>query len=303
MSRHRLSAASPAARLRTLLARPRAVAAALAAAALTAVLLTAPATSGAYTASIVNSTNTVGSAAAFFTCDGALAADRGAALFAYTLAQPSGSTTAPDTDSGQYPGTYRSTSLFPTAMVSSAATPKACPRDAGGSWTPNGTNQYLSTPLELRNPGTFSTEIWFKTTNAGGKLFSFSAGATAPGGQYDRHTYIGADGKLVFGVYNGAAQTITSPRAVNDGLWHHVVSTLSPTAGVALWVDGVKVASNSSYRTAENTTGTWKIGYDSLGGQWPNVGSSYFGGSLRYAAVYSTVLTPEQIQTHYAAGR
>lgn len=85
---------------------------------------------------------------------------------------------------------------------------------------------------------------------------------------------------------------VTSPRP-----------TLSPTAGAALWLDGAQVASNGSSRTPESTTGYWKIGYDTLGGQWPNVGSSYFGGSLRYAAVKSTVLTPTQIQNHYAAGR
>jgi hypothetical protein len=303
MSRHARTAVPLSQRLRALLSRPRSAAAALALAAVAGMLVAAPATSGAYTASILNSTNTVGSAATYFTCDNAYAADQGSALFSYTLAQPSGSTTATDTSATERTGVYRPNpaGIFP--MVSSQTAPKACPRDAGGSWTPNGINQYLSTPLELENPRTFSTEIWFKTTVAGGKLFSFSSGQTAPGGQYDRHTYIGSDGRLVFGVYNGAAQTITSPGRVNDGNWHHVVSTLSPTAGVALWLDGAQVASNSSYRTPENTRGYWKIGGDSLGGQWPNVGPAYFSGGLRYAAVYSAVLTPTQIQNHYTAGR
>ncbi|QHC57698.1 LamG domain-containing protein [Rathayibacter sp. VKM Ac-2760] len=288
MSRHRRARAPRSTRV-TL--------AALLVAALSAVLLLAPATSGAYVASIRNSTNTVGSAAAFFTCDSAVAADKGDALFSYTLAQTSGSTTAADTDSGAYPGTYR------PGMTSSATTPKACPRDAGGSWLLNGTNGYLSTPLQLVNPTTFSTEIWFKTTVAGGKLFSFNSSRDTAGSQYDRHTYIGANGRLVFGIYNSGVEAITSPNAVNDGAWHHVVSTLSPSTGMSLWLDGVKVAGNTAFRSPENTTGYWKIGYDTLGGSWTNVGPASFSGSLRYAAVYSTALTATQIQNHYSAGR
>lgn len=297
MSRHRGRSRSPLALVGGLASRPAKLAAALLVAALSTVLFLAPATSGGYTASIRNSTNTVGSAAAFFTCSSAVAADKGDALFSYTLAQPTGSTTAVDTDSGAYPGTFRG------AMTSSADTPKACPRDAGGSYLLNGSTSYLSTPLQIANPTSFSTEIWFKTTVAGGKLFSFNSSRDTAGGQYDRHTYIGANGRLVFGIYNFGVEALTSPSAVNDGAWHHVVSTLSPTAGMSLWLDGVKVASNANYRTPENTTGYWKIGFDSLGGSWPNVGPAYFSGSLRYAAVYSTALTATQIQNHYTAGR
>ena len=300
MSRHRRTRSGLLARLRSAAPRtPRTTLAALLVAALSAVLFLAPATSGAYVASIRNSNNTVGSAAAFFTCDSALAADKGEALFAYTLAQATGATSAPDTASGiaNRAGTYR------PAMTSSATTPKACPRDAGGSWLLNGTNGYLSAPMLVNNPTTFSTEIWFKTTVAGGKLFSFNTSRDTAGSQYDRHTYVGADGRLVFGIYNNGVQSITSPNPVNDGAWHHVVSTISPTAGMSLWLDGVKVAGNTAFRTPENSNGYWKIGYDTLGGSWTNVGPASFSGSLRYAAVYSTALTATQIQNHYNAGR
>ncbi|WP_077222905.1 LamG domain-containing protein [Rathayibacter sp. VKM Ac-2630] len=300
MSRHRIARVPLLARLRAALAHPRKATAAVAVAALAGALLLTPATSGAYTASILNSTNTVGSAAAFFTCDSAFAADRSSALFAYTLGQASNSPTAPDVVTGNSAraGIYRN------GMVSSPTLPKACPRDAGGSWQlAASSSQHMTTPLQITNPTTFSTEIWFKTTVAGGKLFSFGASQTAGGSQYDRHTYIGANGKLMFGIYNNGVEAITSPGVVNDGAWHHVVSTLSPTTGLSLWLDGQRVASNTAFRSPENTSGYWKIGGDTLGGSWTNVGPAYFTGSLRYAAVYSTVLTQAQIQNHYAAGR
>jgi len=308
MSRHRVARVPLVERLRSALARPRRAAAGLSVAVLACALLLTPATSGAYTASILNSNNAVTSAAAFFTCDSAWFADRASAYYSYTLTQPTGSTTAPDTSGngtgngngngfGNRDGFYRGT------MLTSSATPKACPRDPGGSWVLDGSTSHLVTPLPLNNPTTFSTEIWFKTKVAGGKLFSFNGSRDSTGGQYDRHTYINTAGHLVFGTYNGVVQTITSPGSVTDDTWHHVVSTLSPTGGMALWLDGVQVASNSTFRTPETFTGYWKIGYDTLGGSWPGVGSAYFTGSLRYAAVYTTVLTSTQIQNHYNAGR
>lgn len=277
------------------------VGAALAVAVLASVVVAVPATSGAFTASIRNPSNTVGSAA-FFTCESASADDDARAIFSYTLAQPSGTTDAPDTASGAEPGTSRSTGEAQSPMVSSDATPRACPRDPGGAWILNGTDQYLSTPRSMMGPS-FSTEIWLTTTVAGGTLFSFSTGATAPEDQYGRHTSIGADGHLVVGVDDGEAVTITSPQAVNDGAWHHVVSTLSPTSGLALWLDGVLVASNTDHRTSEALAGTWTIGYDALGGVRPNMGAAHFSGSLRFATIYSKLLTPTQIRNHYVAGR
>lgn len=107
---------------------------ALAAAALSALLLFAPVTASGYTASITNSTNTVGSAASasFFTCDAAYAADRANAYYSYTLAQPSNSTTAKDTSgngtgNGNGNGTGNRDGLFRGTMTTTTELPKACP--------------------------------------------------------------------------------------------------------------------------------------------------------------------------------
>ena len=39
----------------------------------------------------------------------------------------------------------------------------------------------------------------------------------ASSGQYDRHVYMGDDGRLNFGVYSGSRYVLTSPAAYNDG--------------------------------------------------------------------------------------
>jgi hypothetical protein len=282
----------------TVASRLAAIAASVSAVALGAVLLLAPGTNGAYTAAITNTNNTAASSAAYFTCTSALAADRADALFAYAFTEAAGSTRATDSDSGAYPGTYRGT------MRTTTTSPQACPRDSGSSYLLDGFSSQVTNALQQNSPGEFSTELWFKTTVKGGKLIGFGDSQAGLSSSYDRHTYINTAGQLVFGTYTPATgiMTLTSPGTVTDGAWHHVVSTMSPTAGMTLWLDGVAVAANPSYRTAEGTRGWWRIGYDNLD-TWPGAGNRFFAGSMRFAAVYSVALTGQQVRNHYNAGR
>ncbi len=269
---------------------------AAAVAVLSASALLAPATFGGYLAKVTNTTNTAGTAQSF-TCASALAIDKTNALFSYQLTEPSGSTTATDYASGSYPGTYRGT------MTSSLATPTACPRDTGGTYVLNGSTNFVTAPVSVKNPTTFSLELWFKTTVASGKLIGFGNQLTGASSNYDRHLYLSNTGNIIFGVYNGANNTIVSPLSYNDGLWHQAVATFSGTTGMTLYMDGKNVVANATYTTAQNFTGYWRIGYDNLNG-WPSTGSNYFfTGSMRFAAVYTTVLTASQITNHFTAGQ
>ncbi len=272
------------------------VVAVLAVAALAAVAGTTPLAMAGFTASVNNGTNTVATAQ-YFTCTAAAAADKGTALFQYPLSEASASTSATDTSGNAATGTYRG------AMTTASTPPLACSRDAGGAYVLNGTTSYLTTPTKYVNPTTFSEEVWFKTSTAAGKLIGFGASQTGSSSQYDRHVYISTTGQLVFGTYNGGIQILTSPSAYTDGAWHQMAATMSPTTGMRLYVDGALVASNAAYTAPENYSGYWRIGYDNTNA-WSNNGTNYFfNGSLRYAAVYSSVLTAQQVQNHYVAGR
>ncbi|RII92200.1 LamG domain-containing protein [Clavibacter michiganensis] len=278
--------------------RPRAatVAATTAGLALGAVLLLSPTTNGAFTASIRNTNNSAASSAEFFTCSSAFAADKANAVFAYTLTNANGSTTAGDASGNGYTGTYRG------SMTSTNVSPQACPRDAGGSYVLNGSTSYITNAYQQQGPATFSTEVWFKTAVKGGKLIGFGNSATGSSSVYDRHTYINTSGQLVFGTYNqGNYQTVTSG-VVTDGMWHHVMSTMSPNTGMTLYLDGAKVAGNTAFTAPESNTGYWKIGFDNTSG-WAGAGNNYFTGSMRFAALYKTALTATQVQNHYNAGR
>jgi len=88
-----------------------------------------------------------------------------------------------------------------------------------------------------------SISIWFKTSTNSGDLISVqnqavSAGSTIQN-SYNPVMYIGADGKLNAAWYPSNPLTITSLRAVDDGLWHHAVLTASGGTET-LYIDGTR---------------------------------------------------------------
>jgi hypothetical protein len=252
-------------------------------------------TRSAYSATVANTGNTAATAP-YFTCGAAALADASGALFAYDLDEAAGAKTAADSSGKGNAGTYQ-------GSMTTTANPAACSRDGGPAYTLNGSTSFVSTPRAYANPTTFSEEVWFRTTVAGGLLIGFGSNQVATSGQHDRQIYVNTSGQLVFGSYNGTTQVITSPKAVTDGAWHHVVSTMSPTNGMRLYLDGTLVASNTAFKAPENYTGYFRIGYDTISG-WPGAPSrEYFTGSMRYAAVYSTELSATQVANHNAAGR
>jgi signal peptidase I len=165
----------------------------------------------------------------------------------------------------------------------------------------NGTSGSMIGKTAHTNPQVFSVEAWFATTTTrGGQIIGFANSTSLTTGQHDRHLYMINDGRLVFGTYSGAIRYIYSPRAYNDGAWHHVVATLS-TAGTFLYLDGALVASDATSRSAENYTGYWQIGAGPLSG-WPSQPTStYFSGSLDETAIYSQALSAAQVSAHFTA--
>ncbi len=160
----------------------------------------------------------------------------------------------------------------------------------------DGNNGFVSSDESFANPSVYSEEAWFKTsTTRGGKIIGFGSNRTGSSGSYDRHVYMGDDGRLVFGTYTGQLNTITSTAAYNNDQWHHVVATQSGN-GMRLYVDGELVGTNPQTQ-AEGYTGYWKIGGDNTWGS----SSAYFDGTIDEAAVYLSELSATRVAAHYAA--
>jgi hypothetical protein len=177
----------------------------------------------------------------------------------------------------------------------------------------DGHSGLVTADKSVAGPQRFSIEGWFRTTtNTGGKLIGFGSSQTGLSTSFDRQIYMMNDGQLVFGVFNSTISTIETPRVYNDGKWHYVVATLSPTGGMALYVDGQLIGTNPNH-AAQSFSGFWRVGGDNLSGGWnldfwhsnsqgttqPN--SYYFAGTIADVAVYPYAMTSAEIVTHYAA--
>lgn len=178
------------------------------------------------------------------------------------------------------------------------------PATLGGSAIAlDGASGYVQTAHSYANPEGISQVAWFKTAStSGGSIMGFTdAQANTVPGTWDRTIWVDNTGHLVYGVYNGATQELTSPGTYNNGLWHLVIAEIGP-AGEQLWVDGTEEASNSSITTAQNYTGYWHLGwgYENF---WPDAPTDYYlAGSLSEAAIVPSQLTASQISTLYNAG-
>jgi Concanavalin A-like lectin/glucanases superfamily len=216
--------------------------------------------------------------------------------FQYLRLGEASGTTAADSSGNGRTGEYRGSIAYGQAGAISGDANTAV--RLGGT-APNDGYVTQQSTTAVTNPKSLSVELWFKTaTTTGGKLIGFGNLRTGNSGNYDRHIYMTNDGRLVFGAWTGSASVVSSTASYNDNAWHHVVGTLGGS-GMALYVDGAKVDSNSN-NIAQAYNGFWRIGGDNLGG-WPNRPTSdYFKGTVDEAAVYPTELTSSQVAEHFS---
>ena len=148
----------------------------------------------------------------------------------------------------------------------------------------------------VRAPQTFSVEAWFQTkSTAGGQVVGFGDVPTGTSYRHDRQVYLNAAGKIVYYLdQQGTSRSITSANSYNDGAWHQVVASLS-SAGMALYVDGARVASWSAITSGRDYGGFWRIGSDTL----PAGTTGYLSGTVDEVAVYPTALSGTQVKDHF----
>ncbi|MEY2848657.1 MAG: hypothetical protein RI885_1322 [Actinomycetota bacterium] len=162
----------------------------------------------------------------------------------------------------------------------------------------DGVDGLVSSSRQYSNPQVFSVELWFEsTTTSGGKLIGFGRQQTGNSSSYDRHVYLDDSGRLVFGVYNGALNTITTVDRYNDGRWHHVVGTLSGD-GLRLYVDG-ELAGSHPATDAERYDGFWRVGGDTTWGST----SRHVDARIDEVAIYSTAVSASTVASHHRTGR
>jgi hypothetical protein len=213
-------------------------------------------------------------------------------LYYWPLREAAASATVADIEGGNT-GTPMGTVTLGNPGIARSTDTCATAATGGFSTTTSGTG--LMYPLSL--------ECWFKTSTPGVGLYSFGSPETGALSNDDRHVYIGTDGKVYFGIYSSATGVVivNSPRAYDDGSWHHVVGVLTTTGAMELWVDGALVASNTNTQEPYSyASAWWRIMWGPGVGGWTNASTPGFTGSAAHFAVYNVALTPAQIINHYS---
>lgn len=211
-------------------------------------------------------------------------------------------TTAADATANNRPGTYALTyTQGQTSPITGEADNRAVAFSSG----------VVTQNASQTAPTTFSIEAWVRSTStAGGRIFGFgSNGGTTTSTTDDRHLYLNTAGQIVFGVGTAASGAnarvlVTSPSAYNNGAWHHVVATFTPTGTnrMRLYVDGTQVATSAGTAVATTAyTGFWRGAAENLS-EWTGGGTGQvLNGSLDELAVYTSVLSAARVTAHYNA--
>lgn len=177
-------------------------------------------------------------------------------------------------------------------------------RDANTAVTLNGTTGYLQVAspsgLPASSGAARSVELWFRTTSSSRQAL-FNYGTLANGQSFGLLLDAGGTTMTAFGYGAAANKVFTMPSALNNGAWHHVVTTYDGSL-ITLYIDGSGLAPQAATRaTTLNANGL------SIGAILPLAGDAdsgrYFAGSIDEVSVYTTALTAGTVTNHYAIGK
>ena len=177
----------------------------------------------------------------------------------------------------------------------------------------DGINVPVDGSFNWGNKESFSIEFWMKgvplatcaTAGVVGNEVMVGRDDTSAGG--DLQWWLGCEGgtgntrfRLTDNSDTGDGVTLTGAVAINDGNWHHVVGVRdAANDDVILYVDGVKVA--------ENTSAVFSSGFESslaeLNLGYLDLPSFFrFEGTLDEVAIYDRALSATEVQQHYNGG-
>ncbi len=161
----------------------------------------------------------------------------------------------------------------------------------------NGTNASITVPLS-NWPATMNAvtvNFWAKNVNSGAATSVLNATTDDPSNRFNLH-FPWSDGAIYwdFGNLATTGRLQTTYNSAWYGTWTDWTFT-SSSAGMAIYRNGVSIASTTNYSTFSPGSKTLNIG------AYPP-GSTYWSGALDDLRVYSRVLSPTEITTLYSNG-
>ncbi|MDT8391044.1 MAG: LamG domain-containing protein [Lentisphaeria bacterium] len=98
-------------------------------------------------------------------------------------------------------------------------------------------------------------------------------------------------------TFGGAQRSVSGTTVAQTGQWYHVVATAQGNGTMRLFVNGVEEGSPATL-----TGSLWTGGDRYLIGSQSSGAPNFFAGYIDEVAFYDTVLAPQRIMAHFAAG-
>jgi PKD repeat protein len=176
---------------------------------------------------------------------------------------------------------------------------------AGTAAAFDGATQYSVAGEPLEPPGSFSQELWFKTSaRHGGVMMGMGSSSWFGPDSMDRQLYMTDSGVVRFAsITNDTMMSVGSKKPLNDGGWHHVLVTVG-ASGASLFIDGVLNSTRADQTTGHQLGGRafWNIGGHTIGGRPENPSTGYFEGAIDNVATYHRAVPASFALSHYQAG-
>jgi RHS repeat-associated protein len=168
--------------------------------------------------------------------------------------------------------------------------------DSNGAAKLNGSSQYGSVPnaTAFNKSNNFTVELWIKRSGTTGTLQAIAGKPlTATTKSENYAIWLTTGNKVEFQVGAGnKSQTLDSSGTITDtSNWHYIVATFA-SGVMKLYVDdGTPTTVTASFTSAGTNTSTFDIGRAGT--------TNYYNGSVDELALYPSVLTSAQVNTHY----
>src|SRR5687768_420960 len=160
----------------------------------------------------------------------------------------------------------------------------------------DGIDDHVVTPRTVATD--FTLELWLRTTAtspAGTQAFEGDGLLWSDvGGTANDFVLAALNDRAAFFTGNPDT-TVIGTTPINDGSWHHVVATRTMGGATQLYIDAVLQATGTTNGSPLNALAQIMVAGNTLD-------SRYFEGLVDEVAYYTTVLSPGQIQAHFAAG-
>jgi RHS repeat-associated protein len=168
--------------------------------------------------------------------------------------------------------------------------------DSNGAAKLNGSSQYGSVPnaTAFNKSNNFTVELWIKRSGTTGTLQAIAGKPlTATTKSENYAIWLTTGNKVEFQVGAGnKSQTLDSSGTITDTTnWHYIVATFA-SGVMKLYVDnGTPTTVTASFTSAGTNTSTFDVGRAGT--------TNYYNGSIDELALYPSVLTSAQVNTHY----